>query len=140
MSDYSIYVRPLGKPGGFSEIITCAELVSEGALFAMLPSTAQKTIKNAIKEDTGAFASVEQVGSDITMRTKGKTSWTNVTAQLTSIVFEIQTEEGTYFIRVPIFDDLLVGEYWFYDNTGLKNLQVRFYKWGTDVTYADLLL
>lgn len=152
MSSYSIFVRPLGKPGGWSTITTCADLVdaSGGGLFAMLPAADQKTIKNAIDAGTGAYCSVEQVGQDITMRTKGKTSWTNVTAQLTSIVFAIEVwidenaneivddgEVTMSYIRVPIFDDLLENEYWLYENNNLKLLQVRFYPFGSNIADWD---
>jgi hypothetical protein len=148
MSDYSIYVRPLGKPGGWTTITTCADLVdgTGAALFALLPNSDQKEIKNTIDGVTGAYCSVEQVGSDVTMRTKGKTTFANVTAELTSIVFQIDLldAEGnvldTYHVRVPIFDGLIENEYWKYDNNELKLLQVRIYPWGTDVTEKDLLL
>ena len=150
MSDYSIFVRPLGKPGGWSTITTCADLVDKAGLFAMLPNADQKTVKNAIDAGTGAYCSVEQVGANVTMRTKGKTPWTNVTAELTSIVFKIEIwidaidnqtvdagEVTIEYIRVPLFDDMIDGEYWKYDNNGLRLLQVRFYPFGTDVSLAD---
>ena len=44
---------------------------------------------------------------------------------------------ATYFIRVPIFDPLIEGEYWWYDNNNLKNLQVRFYDMPTNVVLSD---
>ena len=151
VSDYSIYVRPLGKPGGWSTITTCADLVDQDALFGMLPVADQKTVKNAIDDGTGAYCSVEQVGSDVTLRTKGKTTFANVTAELTSIVFKIEVwidangdtvvDEGEVtisYVRVPIFDDMIDGEYWKYDNNGLKLLQCRFYPFGTEITESDL--
>ncbi|PKP28985.1 MAG: hypothetical protein CVU01_02255 [Bacteroidetes bacterium HGW-Bacteroidetes-18] len=150
MSDYSIYVRPLGKPGGWSTITTCADLVGQEALFGMLPVADQKTVINAIDGVTGAYCSVEQVGADVTLRTKGKTTFANVTAELTSIVFKIEVwidandndvvDEGEVtisYVRVPIFDDMIDGEYWKYDNNGLKLLQCRFYPVGTDVSIKD---
>lgn len=147
VSDYSVYVRPLGKPGGWATITTCAELV-DSTFGGLLPGKTADDILNSQGYFDG-FASVEQVGQDITMRTKGKTSFTNVTAELLTIVFKVQydldadgvIEEGEYvYVRVPLFDDSIEGEYWDYNNAGLKLLQVRFYPWGTDVTYADLLL
>jgi len=145
MSDYSIFVRPLGKPGGWSTITTCADLVDEGAgLFELLDKAGQKTVKNA--QDGNAYCSIEQVGTDVTMRDKGKMPWTNVTAELTSIVFKIwvdlnddgfETADEIFFVRVPLFDDMIDGEYWKYDNNGLRLLQVRFYPFGTDVSLAD---
>ena len=70
----------------------------------------------------------------ITYRDKGKSSFSNVTAALTTIVFEVSVDGGTSFlVRVPIFDDSLENEYWEYDNNGLRLLQVRFYDCSTNV-------
>ena len=43
------------------------------------------------------------------------------------------------YVRVPIFDDIIQGEYWDYDNTGgLKLCQLRFYPGvSTDVSEHD---
>ncbi|MEL7656056.1 MAG: hypothetical protein AAGU75_09120 [Bacillota bacterium] len=141
MSDYSIFVRPLGKPGGFSTITTCAELVDQDALISYLSKDFVRILNHT---DGAAYVSIEQVGQDITLREKGKTSFTNVTAQLTSVVFAVAVDTNgdgladmTEFVRVPIFDDMLANEYWQYDNSGLKLLQVRFYPFGTNVADAD---
>lgn len=140
VSDYSIYVRPLGKPFGQATITTCADVL-ETPLADFLAAADVKVLNAA-----GAFggsASIEQVGTDITFRDKGKTSFTNVTAELTTIVLaiEILDEYGevvdTVYARIPIFDDMLENEYWDYDNDGLKHLQVRIYPWGTDVSAGD---
>ncbi len=73
------------------------------------------------------------------MRTKGRTTFTNVTAQLLTIVLKVELtydDDGDpltddlveiVYVRVPLFDDLIENEYWEYDNKGLKLLQVRFY-------------
>ncbi|NJD03957.1 MAG: hypothetical protein FIA99_15470 [Ruminiclostridium sp.] len=142
ISDYSVFVRPLGKPGGWSTITTCAELL-DSTFAGLLPGDLLKILNRA--GAFGGYASVEQVGQEITMRTKGKTQFVNVTAQLLTIVFKVEVllPDGTTsieYIRVPIFDDMLQGEYWEYDNNNLKLLQVRFYPVGTDVSEADLLL
>lgn len=142
VSDYSVYVRSLGKPGGFATITTCAELLDSN--FAGLLSGEFLRVLNRNGE-FGGSASIEQVGQEITMRDKGKSSFTNVTAQLLTIVFkvEVQLADGSIaidYVRVPIFSDIIQGEYWEYDNNGLKLLQVRFYPVGTDVSEADLLL
>lgn len=142
ISDYSVFVRPLGKPGGFATITTCADL-NASALEDFLSAKLQKTVLvNASNPD--AVVSIEQVGQDITMRTTGKTSFTNVTAQLLTIVFQVEiTVDGETMIetvRVPIFSDILENEYWQYDNNGLKLLQVRFYPFGTDVSAGDSAL
>ncbi|MDW7660931.1 MAG: hypothetical protein SCL54_05800 [Bacillota bacterium] len=143
ISDYSVFVRPLGKPGGWTTITTCAELVD--STFAGLLTKEFSSVLNDM--DGIAYASIEQVGQDITMRTKGKTNFTNVTAEMLTILFKVEVMETvdgvveyyTEYIRVPIFSDIIQGEYWDYDNQGLKLLQVRFYPVGTDVTENDLL-
>ena len=144
-SGYSVFVRPLGKPGGWATITTCAELVdgTGQGLFDMLPNSDKKEIKNLMDDEDVAYCSVEQVGQDITLRENGKSTFTNVTAELLTIVFEIDLLDAednlvaTYFIRVPIFDPLIQGEYWWYDNNGLKNLEVRFYDMPTNVVLWD---
>ena len=138
-SDYSVFVRPLGKPGGWATITTCAQLV-DSTFAGLLPGNFINTLNRTCEWD-GALASVEQVGSDITFRNKGKSTFQNVTAELLSIVFKVEVETNgviqTVYLRVPIFDESLEGEYWEYDNEGLKILQVRFYEWGTDVSEND---
>jgi len=139
VSDYSVFVRPLGKPGGWATITTCADLVDSN--FAGLLSGKFLSVLNR-DGYFGGYASVEQVGQEITMRDKGKSTFTNVTAELLTIVFKVEVEledESVIveYVRVPIFDDIIEGEYWEYDNHGLKLLQVRFYPVGTDVSQAD---
>ena len=112
----------------------------------LLSNTVQRTILNS-DGYFGGKASLEQVGSEITFRESKKSTFTNVTAQLTTIVFEVwvdldadtvQDADEIFYVRVPIFDDSLEGEYWDYDNNGLKVLQVRFYPGvPTDVTGWD---
>ncbi len=142
--DYLIVARPLGKPNGWATITTCAELQNESALLGMLPHTVQKTIRNQM--DDSAYCSIQPVPAEFTFRHAGKEKFENVTAYLTSIVFEIWVDinensqvdpDELFYIRVPIFDPMLTGEYWKYDNNGLKLFQVRFYPIETDVTYAD---
>jgi hypothetical protein len=57
-------------------------------------------------------------------------------------VFEVtvEVEEGvfeTFQVRVPIFHESLEGEYWLYDNHGLRLLQVRFYDCSTNVATGE---
>ena len=147
-SDYSIFVRPLGKPGGWATITTCADLLDSG--FAGLLGTRQvKEIKNSIDPVTGAYCSIEQVGNVLegdlrTFRSTGKSVFSNVTTELTTILFEVTVDtdgdgvaDATFFVRVPIFDDLLENEYWLYDNNGLRVLQVRFYDCSTNVATGE---
>jgi hypothetical protein len=148
-SAYSVFVRPLGKPGGWSTITTCADLL-DSTFGGLLGGADQHVVNENIgTEETPTYCSIEQVGSPITLRTNGKdgkVTFTNVTAELLTIVLQVEilNDEGgvidTVCVRVPIFDDSLENEYWEYDNNGLKILQVRFYDCPTDVTDADAAL
>ncbi|UCE98071.1 MAG: hypothetical protein JSV74_01725 [Dehalococcoidia bacterium] len=145
MSDYSVFARPLGTPGGSATITTCADIV-EGEwatlIAGLLPGKVFKSIENSAGT-FGGFASLEQVGTTVTFRDNGKSTFTNVTAELLTIVFEIVVEVSpgvyeTYYLRVPIFDPALQGEYWDYNNDNLKVLQLRFYPGvETDVSAGD---
>jgi hypothetical protein len=142
-SAYSVFVRPLGKPGGWATITTCADLLDDE--FAGLLPGSLVSILN--RQEGTAYCSIEQVGKEITERKTGKSKFTNVTAQLLTIVFQVEVETGVdaegnpiievVCVRVPIFDDILENEYWEYDNYGLKNLDVRFYDCPTDVSAGD---
>ena len=143
-SDYSIYIRSLGRPGGWATITTCADLL-DSTFAGLLPGSFVKALNRAGL--FGGYASVEQVGRDITERPKGKSEFTNVTAALTSIVFQVEVQTGVdadgnpiievFYVRVPIFSDILENEYWEYDNNGLKLLQVWIYDNSTDVSAGD---
>ena len=145
MSAYSVFVRPLGKPGGWATITTCAQLV-DSTFGGLLSGTFIRTLNKECEWDD-ALASVEQVGQDILKREKGKSTFQNVTAELLTIVFKVEVQIGVdsegnpitiiEYIRVPIFDDIIQGEYWEYDNHGLKLCQVRFYDVPTDVALSD---
>jgi hypothetical protein len=147
MSDYSIFARPLGKPLGWANITTCAELV-ESEFIDFFDKGSWEVLHDAA--DFGGIASVEQVGQDVTFRNKGKTTYVNVTAELLTIVLKVEVwvdengdgfddgvERETVYARIPIFDDILESEYWEYDNSGLKLLSVRFYPIATDVSAGD---
>ena len=113
-------------------------------------STSNATDAIKILNRAGAFggvASIEQVGKAITERPKGKSIFTNVTAELLTIVLAVEiwveNDEGsleyseTIYVRIPIFNEMLEGEYWEYDNNGLKLLQVWIYDNSTDVSEGD---
>jgi hypothetical protein len=146
-SNYSIYIRSLGKPGGFATITTCADIL-EGPLADWLDRGDIKILNRA--GVFGGVASIEKVGQAITERPKGKSIFTNVTAELLTIVLEVEiwVDDGeggleyfeTIYVRIPIFNEMLEGEYWEYDNNGLKLLQVWIYDNPTDVSEDDDLI
>jgi hypothetical protein len=149
-SAYSVFIRSLGKPGGWATITTCADL-QDSTFGGLLPGSLVSVLN---RQEGTAYCSIEQVGQEITERKAGKSKFTNVTAELTTIVFRVEvevvigtdpdtgepiTEIQVVCVRVPIFDPILHGEYWEYDNYGLKNLDVRFYDCPTptDVSAGD---
>jgi hypothetical protein len=142
-SAYSVWVRPLGKPGGYSTITTCADIVETELAKLFLSPKEYKAFLND-PAALGGYASVEQVTQPITLRTNGKggkVQFTDVTAELLTIVLKVEYEyDGmiyTVYVRVPLFDDILQNEYWEYDNNNLKLLQVRFYDCPADVSEGD---
>lgn len=160
-TDYSVYARPLGKPMTGATMTTMADL-TQYAYDVLLDYIDDKKEARFLKNIISDYEIVNLVWGDFIPnpvefeRLKGKQEWQNVTAELLSVVYEIEvtyvvtdddplTDEDEYeeatvtlHVRIPIFDDLIEGEYWKYDNEGLKLLQLRFYPFGTDVTYDDL--
>ena len=105
ITEYSVWARALGKPGGSSTMTTCATDVSTGE-------------------------EVCSSGSLVSVRSKGS-KFTNVSRDLLYIYADLDGD-GTDE-RYPLFADELEGYYWNYDNNGLKLLQLRFYQLATDV-------
>jgi len=103
---YSVWARALGKPGGSSETTTCATDPTDGQLYC-------------------------SVYTMIQIRSKGQSSFTNVSKQLLYIYADIDADGN--LDRMPLFDSRLQDYYWQYDNSGLKNLQLRFYPVSTTV-------
>jgi hypothetical protein len=135
---YSIFIRALGTPGGKAAITTCADIAA--AFDAWISNKTGKALTAPEVGDN--VCSLEQVTNNILVRTRMKPKFINVTAELLTIVFEVTVDEGeateeTFYVRVPIFSDLLENEYWQYDNEGLKNLDIRFYDCSTDVSEGD---
>ena len=110
-SEYSVFTRALGAPGGKSTTTTCA-----------------------IDPSTG-----EEVCSTLQMvlvREKGKSSFTNVSRELLYVYVDYDGDGDLDF--VPLFSDVLQDYYWSYDNAGLRVAQLRFYNCSTDpVTNTD---
>jgi hypothetical protein len=100
---YEVWARALGKPGGQSTITTCA------------------TDPTTLEE----MCSTENV---LLVRNKGKSTFTNVTNQLTSLcVDDPLTTNTTCDTRVALFSGGLIDWMWQYYNQGLRLAQLRFY-------------
>jgi hypothetical protein len=117
VTEYSVFLRVVGKPNGKIKMATCATDPTTG----------------------------EEICSDlqvIKVRTKGKQSFDNVSAELLYIYAWVCTDseggectEWTY-MRVPLFSDVLQDYLWKYDNKGVRIAQLRFYP-GVSTTVPD---
>lgn len=105
---YEIYARALGKPGGSATMTTCATGAGEDGVL----NTADDEI----------VCSTENV---VLVRTTGKSSFSNVTRELTTIYADIDGDGDLE--RVEIFDPALYDYFWNYENRGLRLAQLRFY-------------
>jgi hypothetical protein len=106
VTNYSVFARPLGTPGGTSTTTTCATN----------PLTGLVVCSNS---------------SVVSVRNSGKTSFTNVSSQLLYIYADLDGDGVAE--RYPLFDSRLEDYFWQYDNNGLKVLQLRFYEVSTNV-------
>lgn len=108
ITTYSVWARALGKPGGSSSTTTCATEPTTGDLYCSVYSMVQ-------------------------IRTKGKSTFSNVSRELLYVYADIDADGD--LDRMPLFDSRLQDYYWQYDNNGLKLVQLRFYPLPTDVNF-----
>lgn len=105
ITEYSVWARALGKPGGSSTTTTCAYDLA-GELWCSIYSM-------------------------VLVRDKGQSKFDNVTKELLYVYVDLNGDGTTE--RYPLFSDALVNYFWSYDNNGLKLAQLRFYEVSTDV-------
>jgi hypothetical protein len=101
-SDYSVFVRALGQPGGGAVMTTC--------LYD----------KQTLEE----YCSSESVTTPL-QRSPGKSTFSNVTKELLTVLYDID-DDGD-LDRTPLFGDDSYGYLWDYENSGLRLAQLRFY-------------
>src|SRR6266508_3677136 len=124
--------RPLGKPGGRSQQNLCGTVT----IVVIYPLTGQPVLDPVTGlplTTTEVLCSIGHVAT----RTKGKQTFTNVTAALTMITLTVDIvcttgTSGTLTTipagtQVSLFDPCVQDFFWNYDNYQLKLLQVRFY-------------
>jgi hypothetical protein len=106
-ASYEVWARALGKPGGSVTMTTCATVLDE----------LQCSTENVVKT-----------------RTKGKSTFTDVTNELTSAVVDYCLDFGDDDIcdtwgtaRIELFAPDTEDWFWNYANNGLRLLQLRFY-------------
>jgi hypothetical protein len=99
---YEVWARALGSPKNnpFATMTTCAY-------------------------DPVALENVCSTENVLKIRERGKSTFTNVTNELTSLVVDIDLDGVNE--RVPLFYAGLVDWFWQYENHGLKLMQLRFY-------------
>jgi hypothetical protein len=106
---YTVWARALGKPYGEGTLTTCATDVTGAPAEGDICSTL----------------------SEVFVRGTGKSSFRNVTSNLTTIsldpVLDAAAVTACGGTTVSLFDGCLEGYFWQYDNNGLKLLQLRFY-------------
>ena len=106
ITEYSVFVRALGKPGGRSTLTSCATD----------PTTGEE---------------VCSVGSAVLVRDRGGSKFTNFSRELLFVSADLDGDGD--IDRVPLFGDQLQDFFWQVDNQGLKLAQMRFYEVPTDV-------
>lgn len=109
ITEYSVWRRVLGKPGGSATMATCmydgdGEYCSDYSLMRVRDTNGDKNKKN---------------------------SFTNCTRELLYVYVDLDGDGALE--RYPLFSDELYGYLWDYDNQGLKLVQFRFYPIPTDV-------
>lgn len=107
ITEYSVWIRPLGKPGGGATMTTCAT-----------------------DPDDPIFPVCSTLNV-VLVRSKGKSSFRNVSKELLYIYVDLDGDGVVE--RFPLFDEALRDYFWNYDNNGLKIVQLRFYEIPTDV-------
>lgn len=98
VSEYAIFVRPLGKPGGNATFTTCLE------------------------DSDGTWCSTENV---FVTRVAGQSPSTDVSQEMLTACYDADGD-GEYE-REHIFEDKNKDYFWTYDNNGLRLVQLRFY-------------
>lgn len=111
VSAYSVYIRPLAKPGGNAEFTTCFQEVN--------PDTQQ------VEE----WCSSEKV---VVTRVAGTSPAQDVTPQATTVCYDSDGDGD--LDREHIFADENKDYLWKYDNNGLRLAQLRIYPIAHDIS------
>lgn len=105
VTEYSVFARALGKPGGKASMTTAAVDPVTGDVYYSV--------------ETAVF-----------IRNKGGSKFQNVSRELLYVFADIDADG--VLDRVPLFDSRLQDYFWEYDNSGLKVVQLRFYPVSTN--------
>ncbi|MCA8922684.1 MAG: hypothetical protein KDD82_12800 [Planctomycetes bacterium] len=105
VTEYSVFARALGKPGGGASLTPAAVDPVTGDVYYSV--------------ETAVF-----------VREKGGSKFTNVSREL--LYVQVDLDGDGVLERLPLFDERLQDYFWDYDNGGLKLVQLRFYPVATD--------
>lgn len=105
VTEYSVFARALGQPGGSQTITSCATDPATGELLC-------------------------SVGSAFLVRSTGSSKFTNVSRQLLFVTVDLDGDGDLE--STPLFGDGLEEFLWQVDNNGLRLAQLRFYDVPTD--------
>lgn len=126
---WEVYVRELGKPGGYGDLRTCGISAGEDGIEGNADDEIVCSTENVILTRYSGKTSPDGTG---------KSTFRNVTKELTTLVYypPILDAEGNIIgwgnpIRVQLFDDDFYQYFWDFDNHGLRLVQLRFYPIGS---------
>lgn len=143
ISNYSVYARPLGKPSttlsdNLATFTTFADLINGDFDIEL----SKKIIREYVVADDYADYTIQivdwtQISEPLEFtRKRGQSKFQDITTETLTVVFDVSLDiyyNGEYektvivTMRIPILHEMLSGEFWQYDNDGLKLLQIRFY-------------
>jgi hypothetical protein len=106
---YEVWARALGKPGGSATMTTCAT----------------EPVGVDVDGDGVTGETICSTENVVLVRNKGKSTFTNVTNELTSLLVDIDFD--TDLDRVALFASGFEDWFWQYENKGLRLAQLRFY-------------
>ena len=106
VTEYSVWARALGTPGGYSTTTTCME------------------------DAEGTYCSTEQV---VLVRNRGQSTFDEVSRELLTVYCDLDGDGDLE--ASTLFEDDNYHYYWDYDNKGLKLAQLRFYPIPANVSY-----
>jgi len=115
---YQIVARALGSPKKFD---------FDGDGDEEFPSAVMTTCaRDTTGGPGGTDAYICSTENVVLIREKGRSTWENVTKELTSLCLDL-SGDGVCDTRVDLFENPFEEFFWDYDNYGLRLAQLRFY-------------
>lgn len=125
-TDYSVYVRALGKPGGKATMQSCYDDAT-GTWCAVDFAGGVEPI--TIERTKGGVAKFQNVSKDL-LYVDYCTAWDAGD----DTILGTEDDVCTSVQQIALFSNTLLSYFWSYDNEGLKLAQFRFYEVPTDTS------